>query len=441
LTSNRITNSAPVSHFHILPRPAHTLLSRACLSVLFQLDHAADRTNTQDFPLAQYAAEHWVDHARFEDISMDIQDGMDRLFDRDKPHFAAWVQVHDMDGYNNWNNGHEDGSGDGFGIGDITPTYPKQPYAVAAPLYYAALCGIRDLAERLLAAHPQDLNAQGGVGGAPLNAALHSGCLNIVLLLLEHGADGENGGKACQTALYLALSCGYTGVVRTLIDHNADLIAQCDDWDDHRKEMVKWTPLHVASKNGRLEIARILLENGADVNYQGDRCRSPLNIASRCGYADFVRLLLNHGADLNASDERGQAALHKAAFTGQNLIVKLLLGRGANVDSPYMGGWTPLLFAAKAGHLEVVQLLLNHGADVKVQYEEERYKLWITLHIAIWNEHPQVVKALLEHGADPHARTRKEQTPFQLAKSSPWGSEVIHMQIMQLILERTRESG
>jgi len=310
LTSGRIANSAPVSHFHILPRPAHTLLARACLSVLFQLDHTADRTNIQNFPLARYAAEHWADHAQFEDISTDIRDGMDRLFNRDKPHFAAWVRLYDMDGHDSQRN--EDGKDDKLDLEDIILTDPKRPHTV--PLYYAALCGICDLAERLLAAYPQDLNAQGGVHGAPLNVALHKGHLNIALLLLGHGADGENGGKAGQTALYMAASCGYTEVMQTLIDHGSELSAQCDDWDDDREEMVTWTPLHVVSNNGRLEIARMLLGNGADANYQGNRCSSPLNIASHCRYTDLVRLLLDHGTDLKESDELGQTALHKASF-------------------------------------------------------------------------------------------------------------------------------
>ena len=74
LMSNRIANSAPVSHFHILPKPAHTLLAKACLSVLLRLDHSLDKSKLQNFPLASYASEHWADHARFEDVSLDIRD-------------------------------------------------------------------------------------------------------------------------------------------------------------------------------------------------------------------------------------------------------------------------------------------------------------------------------------------------------------------------------
>ena len=149
---------------------------------------------------------------------------MDPLFDRDKPHFVAWVRVFDIDGYNIWNKEHKDGKNDKFDLEAITPTYPKQPHMV--PLYYTMLCGFCDLAECLLTAHLQDLNAQGSVHGAPLNAALHNGHLNTALLLLGHGADGENGGRACQTALYMVSSCGYIQVMRTLIvliDRSADL--------------------------------------------------------------------------------------------------------------------------------------------------------------------------------------------------------------------------
>jgi len=82
LASKRIATSAPVSHFQVLPKPAHTLLARACLGVLLQLGCSTDKTNIEDFPLAQYAAKHWVDHACFEDVSSRIRDGMNRLFDK-----------------------------------------------------------------------------------------------------------------------------------------------------------------------------------------------------------------------------------------------------------------------------------------------------------------------------------------------------------------------
>ena len=97
LTSDRIATLPSVSQFHILPKPGHAHLARACLGVLLRLDYNMDRSKIPGFPLALYAAEHWVDHAQFEDVSSDIRDGMDRLFDRHKPHLSVWIWLYDIE--------------------------------------------------------------------------------------------------------------------------------------------------------------------------------------------------------------------------------------------------------------------------------------------------------------------------------------------------------
>jgi hypothetical protein len=123
LTSERLaTAEERLSYYHILPEPAHTILARASLSVLLQLDDKIDRDTISHFPLAPYAARHWVDHAQFRNVSSHIQEVMERLFDTAKPHFAAWVWLHDTDRY--W-------------IEPTSTTHPTPPEA--APLYYASL--------------------------------------------------------------------------------------------------------------------------------------------------------------------------------------------------------------------------------------------------------------------------------------------------------------
>src|SRR6266852_8271214 len=99
LTSSRIGGSSrDVSRFHILLEPAHAILAKACLGVLVWLGELADEDNAMDkLPLSRYAAEHWVKHARFENVSSHIREGMEDLFDPDKPYFATWLQVHDVD--------------------------------------------------------------------------------------------------------------------------------------------------------------------------------------------------------------------------------------------------------------------------------------------------------------------------------------------------------
>ena len=420
LTSDRIANSAPHSPFHVLFKPAHTLLAKACLSVLVQLNHSIDKTKIRDFPLARYAATRWVDHALFEDVSSDIRDGLDYLFDGNRPHLAAWLWLSDIDDVNRRRH--------------RPPPRPGRPDAV--PLYYAALCGIRDLTERLVAAHPQDINAPGGSRGAPLNAALHSGHLNIALFLLGRGANGENGGIAGQTALYMASSRGYTKVVRSLIDRGADLKAKCNAWDEYGRP-VQWTPLLVALEKGRPEIARMLLERGADVNYTDNHGRSPLHIAERHPSIDLIRLLLNYGANIDASDTwRGETALHDASSKGHITVVKLLLEHGANVNARSKSRWTPLHSTTMMGHPKVVELVLDHGADVNAQNEDG----WTALHLAAFNGHFEILAVLLEHGADPHAQTNEGKTPIQLVKTPP-SPEPSHLQIIQLLWEHTGRAG
>ena len=430
LTSDRIANSAPVSHFQVLPKPAHTLLAGACLGVLLQLNDSIEKTRIKNFPLAQYAAEHWVGHARCEDVSSDIRDGMDRLFDDDRPHLAAWLSVYNIDDV--WGEYYDDDD-DTIQLGQLD----------AVPLYYAALCGFHGLVERLLDAHPEDLDAEGGVHGTPLGAALDQGHLDIALFLLEHGANGEEYGRARQTGLYIASSRGYAEIVRTLINRGANLNAVCCDWEEPFYD-VELTPLHVASLHGKLEVARVLLEYGANVNNLDDFRRSPLHIAA----ADYP----DYGADPCASNEGNETALHHPSSGGYPGVIKLLIDRGSDVNArsrwrcnplPHpqghvdSKGWTPLLYAAAWGSVESVQLLLDHGADVNKPDGGH----WTALHVVAFLGNFQKVNILLGRGANPQARTLDGDTPFGVIKRCPSErSRPHHPQIMQLLSEHTGES-
>src|SRR5712671_1902240 len=98
LTSKRLAESSQdVSQYHIRLEPAHTVLARACLGVLLRLDDRVDRDSIENFPLARYAAEYWHHHAQFPRVSSHVEDGMKRLFDGGKPHFATWIWIYNED--------------------------------------------------------------------------------------------------------------------------------------------------------------------------------------------------------------------------------------------------------------------------------------------------------------------------------------------------------
>ena len=80
LTSNRLAKADEhLSCYHTLSKPAHTLLANAGLSVLLRLDDKIDRNVIDHFPLAPYAARHWVDHAQIGGVSSHIEEAMERL--------------------------------------------------------------------------------------------------------------------------------------------------------------------------------------------------------------------------------------------------------------------------------------------------------------------------------------------------------------------------
>ena len=284
LMSSRLAESSrDVSRYHILLEPAHTILAQACLGVLLRLDDHIDRYKIKNFPLSGYAAEHWVKHARVENVSAHIMDGMKCLFDADKPHFAAWLWVYNED---------LDGS-------PMLTTFPEKPDAV--PLYYAAVLGLRDLAARLLAEHPEDVDANGGTEVTPLHASVKNGHFDISSLLSEHLRNPDIRGRYLQTPLHGIMmpekvQSGYLEFGQRLLAWGADVNAR-DDTD--------WTPLYVAAGNGRLDFVQVLLEHGAAINARTNTSETPLYWASQRGHVDVVRLLLEHGADPSISHMNG----------------------------------------------------------------------------------------------------------------------------------------
>lgn len=74
-----------LSRFHVDLKPARTTISQACLGILLQLDEDDDHRSANRYPLVEHAAQHWVGHAQFEDVSSYIRYGIYNLFDSSKP--------------------------------------------------------------------------------------------------------------------------------------------------------------------------------------------------------------------------------------------------------------------------------------------------------------------------------------------------------------------
>jgi len=344
LTSARLARShGDVSRLHIDLDAAHTILAQACLGTLLQLDEDAGNSGAEGFPLVIYAAQHWVDHAQFESVSSRIRDGMDDLFDSSKPHFAAWLRVHDIDSGGYWKD-----RSDGLSHG------------VVSPLYYASICGFYDLAERLIMKHPEQVNAGGGDLRASLPAALYKRHFRVADLLHQHGAGVDVQDTWERTPLHLASGIGCFDMMRWLLNHGADTNARMN---------LRRTPLHMAALNMELEAVQVLLEHNADVNSRSDEGRTPLydtiSYSPRHPHGkrvDVVQRLLEHGADPNACENDHSTPLHQASSKGLLEVARVLLSYGANVDEKDDKGRTPFQVASEKGYDEMTKLLLEHGA-------------------------------------------------------------------------------
>jgi ankyrin repeat protein len=390
LTSTRLaeTGDEITRRFHISMTPAHTLAAQACLGLLLHLDKNITGDGLQKFPLAKYAAKHWVDHARFKNVLPSMEDGMKQLFDPNKPHLAVWVWIYDPE--EPWHRGEREG-----------PSPPS-----GTPLHYAAHYGLDAMVKYLIIEHAQDVNARGLYKKlTPLHQASARGHVTVVRVLLEHDADVTAQNEDGSTPLHLASRWGRVKVVRVLLKYGADPTAQ----DNNRS-----TPLHQASSRGHVDSARVLLELGVDATAQDKNGWTPLHWASYEGHVGVTRVLLKHGVDATVEDKNGRTPLHRASFEGHLEITCVLLEHGVDATSQDKDGRTLLHRASFAGHVKVVGKLLEYGMDATVQDRNG----WTPLHHASRGGHLEVVGILLKHGADATAKDKDGSTPSNLAFQS-----------------------
>ena len=328
LTSTRLaTSSGDFSCYHVDLEPAHTILAQACVGVLLQPNDRAEQDEVENSsPLAKYAAEHWVTHAQFQGVSSLLRKAMKYLFDLDKPYFATWLVLHNIDLHPRT-----------VSSLDLLTSYNRtDPLISVNPLYYAALCGFRDLVEYLVFKYPQHMNTHGGHYVTPLNAALARRHFQTAELLHHSGADVDVRGIVGRTPLHSAAWYGDLEMVRVLLNYSADVNARSNEG---------WTPIHYVSQ-------------GFQHSFIPDICQS---------LPDVARLLVKHGADVNVqtSDGDNRTPLHVTMGTmkfHRVEVARVLLEHGGNVGAEDSDGRTPYQIASAEGYDEVMKLLLEHGA-------------------------------------------------------------------------------
>ena len=129
------------------------------------------------------------------------------------------------------------------------------------------------------------------------------------------------------------------------------------------------TTIIEASKNGHIEIVKVMIEKGLDINTLDDVGYTALSYAALNGYLDVVDLLIEYGADVNVTNHWGGNALVQAAFFGHVDIAKILIDNGANMNVTIHGD-SLVVYAAKNGFDDLVEHLINAGATYKYSKEK-----------------------------------------------------------------------
>ncbi|XP_042726712.1 ankyrin-2 isoform X38 [Lagopus leucura] len=305
-------------------------------------------------------------------------------------------------------------------------------------LHIASLAGQAEVV-KVLVKEGANINAQSQNGFTPLYMAAQENHIEVVKYLLENGANQSTATEDGFTPLAVALQQGHNQAVAILLENDTKgkvrlpalhIAARKDDTksaalllqNDHNadvqsKMMVNrttesgFTPLHIAAHYGNVNVATLLLNRGAAVDFTARNGITPLHVASKRGNTNMVKLLLDRGGQIDAKTRDGLTPLHCAARSGHDQVVELLLERGAPLLARTKNGLSPLHMAAQGDHVECVKHLLQHKAPV----DDVTLDYLTALHVAAHCGHYRVTKLLLDKRANPNARALRGETALHMA--------------------------
>ena len=205
--------------------------------------------------------------------------------------------------------------------------------------------------------------------------------VEIIRLLLEKGADAEASDKSGRTPIYYAFqSCNLDVIdafkttpafhLNPQVTKYLTLLAAKIDKQEMSFETIPDDPLpcgfsllHMAALFGHFDSAKMLLDNGCQVDAIDDSGSTPLLLACHNGYLKVAKLLLDRSANVHARNQHNSSAILLAAEYGHIDIVHLIISHGGDIESADNYLCRPLHVAAMFGHLDIVQVLLDNGSD------------------------------------------------------------------------------
>ncbi len=348
-----------------------------------------------------------------------------------------------------------------------------------APIHVAVQNRHPDMVQTLVGAGAHVEKADGS-GEPPLFIATRQGDIDMVDLLLTKGAQvAARDQRYGQTALMLAVREGHTALVRRLLKAGADINAKSLPGEEHRRVLPSEVPVGTSQGVG---INRSGLPDRG-MRYPITGMKTPLLFATREGNLELTRLLVEAGADIEQADANGITPLintilnysvvsvKRAPQSDHFRIAQYLIERGANVNAQDWYGQTPLWVAVDMRNLEMrvtdtvnfvdreasfalIKTLLDKGANANPRIKEfppERrfiagtgFNGWVDmtgqtpfLRAAISGD-LKVLHLLLEHGADPSITTAGGTSPLMVAAGVSWALAETYDEGAEALLETVK---
>ncbi|QPC78184.1 hypothetical protein HYE68_008936 [Fusarium pseudograminearum] len=264
-------------------------------------------------------------------------------------------------------------------------------------------------------------------GYSVLSLAAHSKAQNVVnyIVQLEDVDVNQQDQLSAIVPLISAAMSGSLDIARLLVKNGALLEVSNSDGN---------TPLHHASAYGHPEVARFLLEKGANIESRNNNQKTPFLLAALSGQVRVVRLLAEHGADRDARDSDGFCALHYAFVSQNNLLLRCLLVLGVDMEVEFLQGSTVLERANMMGRTEIASYLVEFGANTMLKGKEKCTVPQRSLNdqLITCSKHGNMaqIMRLLDQGVDVNVLNTSGRSAISVA------AEHGHRCLIDLLLER-----
>jgi ankyrin repeat protein len=263
-----------------------------------------------------------------------------------------------------------------------------------SPLHIASADGRTTQLRQLLRNPSIDVNARDEYGCTPLHLAPNADIARYLLRdkRVDHGAEDYAG----RSALHYAVLKRRLDVAKILLSNNVD-----KEWQDDAGK----TALFYAQD---FPAATFMIRHGTEVEAKTDRNKSTgLIHTAWLGDREGVEFYIREGASINAANIFGETALTSSAQLGDVQIVEMLVRAGANTEIA-AGEWTALLQAIRYGREDVARVLLRHGAKKRAKLKSGNS----TLAEACWRKHFGIARLLIEAGSSIDTRDLQKATPL-----------------------------